>query len=122
MIDLIKGTGIDGFSSGQKLSSDNMNTLNNRINALVRAVNALLQETLNINAEEGTFNTVYTLDTAIEMIPEGRRNLGLKLIFRDGEESWAEYVYQGTTIKDADWTNIKNWLVIRTDVIDGGIW
>lgn len=122
MIDIIKGTGIDGFTGGQTLTSDAMNILNNRINSLVNAVNALLRGTINLNAEEGGSGTIYTLAQAIEAVPENRRTLGIKLIFRDGDESWAEYVYQGTNLKESSWLDIKNWLVIRTDVIDGGVW
>ena len=122
MIDIIKGTGIDGFTGGQTLTSDAMNILNNRINSLINAVNALLRGTINLNAEEGGSGTIYTLTQAIEAVPENRRTLGIKLIFRDGDESWAEYVYQGTNLKESSWLDIKNWLVIRTDVIDGGVW
>lgn len=122
MIDIIKGTGIGGFAPGQKLTSENMNTLNDQINLLVNAVNALLRGTMNVNAENGNFETIYTLDTAIDMIPDSRRNLGLKLMFRDGRDSWGEYVYQGQTTKDEEWKDIKNWLGIKADIIDGGVW
>lgn len=122
MIEVLKGTGIDKFTTGQKLSSQSLNDINTTVNNLVRAVNTLLRSTVNINSEESDYKSTYTLEEAITLVPILRRNPGVKIAFKETETDWTEYIYKGEDIKEESWFDTNNWALNTADVIDGGIW
>lgn len=115
MIDLLKQTGLS-FSSGQKLTSDALNILNNRINDLVTAMNVILKDNLNVNTE--LEDKEYDLQDFLHLVPESRRNPGLKVRFLDKTGSWVECIFIGN-----DWFDEKNWLLsLDSGTINGGEW
>lgn len=101
MKELLKKTGLN-FSSGSRLTSNDINTMNDRINDLIELNNHLLKSIANVNHELDT-GEIFTLEQAIEKIPESRRKEGIKVIFR-GERGWEEHIWQGT-----EWSNTKYW-------------
>lgn len=116
MRDLINETGIS-FSSGEKLTSSQLNTLNDRINLLVKQVNAMMKAEVNVNAEEGKPERRYTLDEVLNLIPEGRQVPGVHVRFL-GAKGQEDYTWLG-----GEWTDKETWIVSReSDTVDGGEW
>lgn len=123
MNDLISKTGVGPFQAGSRLSSADINAINDTLNTLVDTVNMILKGSANINLEEGSNFQKYTIQAAAEKIPESRRSYGMRLFFRDTEDRWGTHTYNGETLDDGDWTNPENWIPnADTGVIDGGEW
>lgn len=116
MLEPIKTTGLN-FTTGQKLSSSDMNILNRSINSLIEAVNKIMNSEININLEEGS-KEKYSLEEALSLVPKSRRIPGIKLTFL-GESGLLEtYTYLG-----GDWDNFKSWGLSENEtIIDGGEW
>lgn len=118
MKELIKETGLQNFGSGQQLTSDAMNNINNTLNKCVDACNSLLLSDINICAETGDYNTTYdSLSDVLGLIPENRRVEGIKIRFKETILGWVEYVFLG-----GDWSNMDRWRFSLRTVIDGGEW
>lgn len=116
MNELIKETGVN-FSSGGKLTSDDLNTMNDRINKLVRQVNAMMKSNVNLNAESGSPERIFTFEDIIKLIPESRRVPGIHVRFL-GTQGQEEYTWEG-----GDWIDKKSWIIAReSKLIDGGEW
>lgn len=113
MLDLIKETGLS-FSQGQKLTSQSMNIINDSLNSLIKTVNTLLTEKVDINLEEGT-NEVYTLKEAIDKVPAKRRVKGVEVRFLGITGKVESYTYKG-----GSWEDLGSWE--STEIIDGGEW
>ncbi len=115
---MIKTTGLV-FKKGQALTSEALNILNDRINDLVRTVNLLLQDRVNVNIEI-LGNTETTLDfvTAVSEIPSERRIPGITVKFNHSTYGWSSWVWTGSGL----WSSQKTWIRIDQDesIIDGG--
>lgn len=120
---LIEKTGIT-FGSGGKLSSTDLNTLNNKINELVDAVNnGVLKADFNVNIETGDMTRTWTLKQAIYSIPDDRKALAINIRFledNNGTPGWITYYYTGTSLDT--FSDPKFWETDNFDIIDGGEW
>lgn len=124
MKDLINKTGVGPFTTGGRLSSLDVNAINDTVNSLVEVVNTMLKSSANINLEEGAPTAKYSLIEAAGKIVEERRTLGMRIFFKETEENrWGTWVYNGSTVNDSDWKNPDNWFPSAdTGLIDGGEW
>lgn len=120
MKDFLKETGIPELVPGDKLTASIINTINNKINSLVKIVNRQLNNYCDINLEMENFTTTYTLDQALQNSP--RRSLGIKLRFLSDNNKYVEYSFIGQSCEDIDWLDHDNWLCENTSIIDGGEW
>jgi hypothetical protein len=111
---LIEETGLS-FSSGQKLTSDAINKMNDTINSLVQKVNLVMKTEININLELG--DGKYDLSDFLYMIPENRRIKGIKVRFINKLGEWTECIYTGNDFEDP-----KSWNLSIGKNIDGGEW
>lgn len=118
MISRIKKTGLS-FDSGMKLSASDLRIMNSTINALVDVVNELVMSKYDLNFEIGNFERTFTLDEAIRVVSEYRRQLGMKIRFKSPNGFYAEYSYCGETLDTEEFQNPDKW-VAGIDVIDGG--
>lgn len=118
MTDFLKETGLSEFSSGQSLKASDLNSLNNTINNLVKAVNSLLSNSCNFNQEKDTPDTIYTKTEVIENSP--RRCLGLTIKYLSGENTYTSITYSGKDLEDSSWKDESNW--IYCEDYDGGVW
>ena len=116
MLDLIKETGLN-FTSGQNLTSKAMNTLNDSLNSLIRAINILMKSEININVEEES-KKMYTIEEAINLVPKSRRIPGIKVTFLGTSGMTETYTYSG-----GDWESLESWGIGDDEtIIDGGEW
>jgi len=114
----IKKTGLS-FASGSKLTANDLIVMNNTINALVDAVNAMIMATYDVNQESGNYSATYGLSQAIQIVSGSRRQLGMKIRFLTEGGLYAEYSYVGSDLNDVNFLNTDNW-VCGVDVVDGG--
>lgn len=118
MRELINKTGLQSFGSGQQLTSDAMNNINNTLNKCVETCNSLLLSDINICAETEDYNTTYdSLSDVLDLVPKNRRVEGIKIRFKETILGWVEYVFLG-----GDWSNLDRWRFSLRTVIDGGEW
>lgn len=111
-MNLLKETGLRTFTTGIKGSE--LNTMNQKINELVRTVNVLMKEVINVNLEFD--DTEYTLEEALALVPEERRVPGICVIYKAKDEQWHKVTFLGGT-----WTDSGSWATGGND-IDGGEW
>lgn len=104
------------------LSSSDLNSIVDKVNELVDAINILQKSGMNVNLELNTPNNAYTLSTARALVPATRRASGFKLIFRQEGGVWTQWVFSGNSTDDLDWNSNNNWVVTLNDRIDGGEW
>lgn len=117
---ITNGTGINSFSPGQSLSSQDMNNINTAVNSNSRVVNDFLREYINPNVEENNFTKRYTLETVLPKVPGERRYPGVKLRFL-GESGWEEYIF--ASMDPNDWNKTWKWKAgDQATIIDGGEW
>ena len=107
----INETGIS-FNSGEQLTAFKLQTLNNRINELIKAVNNILKGSYDINLEINDFSRKLSLSEAINLVSKNRRSLGMKIRYL------ASYI--GTTLEDSDWMDENNWSYRQDNIVDGG--
>jgi hypothetical protein len=124
MKELMEGTGIASFSKESKLTSGQLNLINNKINELVDNMNSdVLEAYFNLNKEAGDPNKTWTLEQAIAAIPTSRRALGIQLRFLEdnsGSPAWIDYIFIGETLDN--FNNTDFWITGNFDIIDGGEW
>lgn len=118
-MEYLQETGIS-FNKGEQLTARKLQTLNNKINELVKSVNNMLRGLCDINIEVNDFEHVFDLQEAIEVVSQTRRNMGLKIRFLGQNNSYLEYSYIGPTLNDVDWNNTENWTMLENVIIDGG--
>lgn len=118
-MEYIPETGIS-FNKGEQLTASKLQTLNDRINELVRNVNNMLKGLCDINVELNDFNRIFSLSEAINVISNTRRVRGMKIRFLAQNNSYSEYSYVGKTLSDIDWKNLDNWTIFEDVVVDGG--
>lgn len=116
MIDLLEGTGLGFLSSGQEITSDLINKINDEVNKISITLNTVLLSNVNINVENGNMSKNFTLDEAISLVPESRRVPGIKVRF-NSEDGWKEVVFIG-----GNWSDLGSWKESLGDIIDGGEW
>jgi len=114
----IKKTGLS-FGAGTKLSAEDLNKMNNTINAIVDVVNGLLMSCFDVNLELNRFDLHLDLFQAINIVAENRRQRGMKIRFLSQSGSYVEYSYLGESLSDADFLNVDNWIT-GVEVVDGG--
>lgn len=124
MKELMEGTGIGEFSKDSKLTSGQLNLINNKINELVDNMNSDVLETLfNLNIEAGDASKTWTLEQAIAAIPTSRKALGIQLRFLEdnsGSPEWINYIFIGGSLDNFNDTSY--WRTSNFDIIDGGEW
>lgn len=115
MENFLENTGIH-FYPTSGLSSDDLNKMNDTINALVKQVNYLMGGFINLNIEGEDKH--YSFDEMVQAIPESRQKTGIQVRFKDEDGDWTEFTFLG-----GDWTNQDNWRTSReSDIVDGGQW
>lgn len=119
-MNFIENTGLKAFSSGDILTSESLNVLNDKINELVSYLNTLLSDSCNINQELKTPNQIYTIDQAIEKSP--RRALGLTIKYLSKKNILSSITFIGDSILDESWMNKDNWINNEDFLFDGGSW
>ena len=120
---LIEKTNLN-FRPGKKLTVQELNEMNNKINELVDFINNNISELRDNFYSLGTLES-YSQDEAIKKIPEDRRSLGLTLKYLDKyNKKIMSYTYLGKTCETKNWTNLDNWQLDNEnfDVLDGGAW
>lgn len=124
MKELMEGTGIGDFSKESRLTSGQLNLINNKINELVDNMNSDVLETFfNLNIEAGDISKTWTLEQAIGAIPTSRRALGIQLRFLEdnsGSPAWIDYIFIGRSLDNFNDTSY--WMTGNFDIIDGGEW
>lgn len=118
-MEYIQETGIS-FNKGEQLTARKLQTLNDKINELIRNVNNMLKGLCDLNIEMNNFDRVFNLREAIEIVSQTRRVRGLKIRFKAQNNSYLEYSYIGPTVKDLDWYNLDNWVILEDYEVDGG--
>lgn len=118
-MEYITETGIS-FNKGEQLTARKLQTLNDKINELVRNVNHMLMGLCDINIELNDFTRILELPEAISIVSQTRRMKGMKIRFLGENETYLEYSYIGSTLKDEDWENIENWAISEDLLVDGG--
>ena len=116
---LLRETGVS-FTVGQRLSSQDLNVMNDTINRLVRTVNSFLKGKINVNFEENSTEP-FTWNNAVLSIPEERRSIGTTIQFIDTDGDWVEYTFNGQSTDEIEWVDRENWAMVNY-VIDGGEW
>lgn len=114
------------FEAGKGISAAQLQEMNNRINALIDNVNELVLGVFDVNRELKAWSASYTLEEALAIVSEQRRQLGMKIRFkkRDGDSDnfnniYCEYSYIGSSLETIDFCNTDNWAA-GIDYIDGG--
>ena len=114
------------FEAGKGISAAQLQEMNNRINALIDNVNELVLGVFDVNRELKAWNASYTLEEALAIVSEQRRQLGMKIRFKkkDGDAStandiYSEYSYIGSSLESVDFCNVENW-ASGIDYVDGG--
>lgn len=122
-MNILTTTGISKFISGEALTADKLNRLNDTINALVNTVNYLLKDTCDINQELNSQEPL-SLEKAIKVVTEsmGRRMIGMKIRFINLSGNHVEYFYIGPDVSDSEWNSVVNWELFTPAIIDGGTW
>lgn len=118
-MNLIDRTTVRRKEKGDGLSSSDVNSINETVNKLVEFANCYLSKYCDINIEFGTPVSVYTLETAIDLVPDERRNVGFKVKFRGVGGKFYEYVFAGDSTLEPVWYNLDNWDPVM-ETIDGG--
>lgn len=118
-MEYITETGIS-FNKGEQLTARKLQTLNDKINELVRNVNGMLMGLCDINVELNDFTRIFDLQEAISVVSQTRRMKGMKIRFLSANGTYLEYSYTGSTLKDADWENTENWTILEDLLVDGG--
>ena len=125
-MNLLDKSRLPQFEAGKGISANQLNALSQAIGNLIDQVNALISSQYDVNVETDTMSASYTLETAINAVPENRRAVGMKIRFKKGDGDnnsanniYVEYSYIGTSVEPGDFTNLSNW-VSGVDIIDGG--
>lgn len=120
MIDLIDNTNVPFKDKGDKLNAKEVNSINDAVNNCVNVINSALSNFCDVNAESNDFNPM-SLNKAIELVPENRRNTGMKIKYIDNLNGVSEYFFTGADTDDDTWNDINNWTT-GLNIIDGGVW
>jgi hypothetical protein len=67
-------------------------------------------------------NRVFTLEQAIELVPDSRRVKGMKISYLTRSGDFKEATYLGDSSETSDWMNLDNWQTRADYIIDGGEW
>lgn len=115
-MELLEKTGLS-FTTGQKLTSEALNSMNDCINNLVDKVNMIMKGYLNVNNELG--DKTYEIDDFLANVPEDRRVPGMLVVYKNKKNEWTVSLFNGP-----DWFDTENcWNLGLTDeIIDGGEW
>lgn len=121
MENYLNQTGVPKKGPGDGLSHKDVNAINSTLNKAVDAINRLvISDECNVNLESGNVDQNFVdLMDAIDLVPQGRRKPGIKVIYRDPVGNWVERIWKG-----GDWTDYNNWSSPVDDIveIDGGTW
>lgn len=120
-LEIIKQTGVTLKTSGDRLTSEDINQINATINHSVEVLNSYLKSFFNINVEGGDLTKVYTLNTVVANVPVERRAPGMCVKFLDATKRFVSYVYSGSSVEDEEWKLISNWKPLISSY-DGGEW
>lgn len=115
-MNLVNKTDVPVKNPGDKLTSQDINKINQILNQSVDAINYVLKLECNLNAEVGDYERIFTLEEAIELVPLGRRVLGILIQFLS-KDGLSCFRYKGGT-----WEDQGNWESVEFDYIDGGVW
>lgn len=112
---LFKSTGRDRFSSGQKLSSEDLNAMNTSINDLVDYMNSYLKSYINIDLEYPDYSGEFNEDL-LRLIPKERYSRGQ--IIRLGG---IDYKHLGDTLEN--FCDLSEWRKLSEIVnFNGDVW
>lgn len=89
------------------------------VDALVDNVNALAMVCFDVNSELQDFDRTFTLEEAIGIVVETRRQKGMKIRFKNKNGNFVEYSYCGASLNTPDFINSINWTG-GVEVVDGG--
>lgn len=106
------------FEPGRGITAAQLNEMINTINATVEAINFIASGSFDVNQETQN-NNPFTLEQAINAIPENRRKVGMKVRFKNDNNLYVEYSYLGSTIDSLEFNTLGNWTT-GIDYIDGG--
>ena len=120
-MNILAKTGIPVKQKGDGIKVEEFNTLNSTVNSLVDAVNYLLKSFCNVNSEVNDWTREFTLQEAIGLVPESRRQPGIRVMFLSEDGIYLEYVYNYQYTSSDYWNNLDNWS-IAINQIDGGTW
>lgn len=87
-MDLLDRTDVSNKNPGDSLTSADINSINNTVNAAVSYINENLKDFCNANAEINNYERKLTLSGAIRLVPEARRRSGLKIRFLGSEGAY----------------------------------
>ena len=114
-------TGVPTKYSGDGLSHIDINSINSVTNANVDATNMLLKNFCNVNDEINSYTRTFTLEEAINQVPNTRRKPGITIKYLDIFNVFREYTYSGPDVTSENWTNVDYWYPGANE-IDGGVW
>lgn len=120
-MELLTKTILPVKQKGDTLSTAEVNSLNNTVNALVDCVNVLIKKYCNLNSEIGDDSRTFTLAEVVTLVPQSRRSPGMSVRFLGEDNIYHTYIYLNSEIGNAFWTNLENWYPDNT-IIDGGVW
>lgn len=118
-MELVPNLSVSRKLTGDTLYAKDVNGLISSIESLTRAVNTLLKRSCDVNLEENDPNGKYTLEEAINYVPESRRVPGLLLRFRMADGKYYQFTYNSDDTDPMSWGNKDNWGNSVT-IIDGG--
>lgn len=122
-MDKLLKTTVKTKSAGDGLSHQDVNSINDVANCAVDAINKIMDNVYNLNAELGDFSTGFTSSEAISKVPRSRRAFGLVLRFLVIEGVVRELTYSSTKYDNSSWNDLNNWYTTGDFIteIDGGI-
>ncbi len=109
----------DFINNPDTFTRENLDNLRQIVNNLVDNVNNLVMVVYDVNNETGDYNTVYSLSTAIKKVAATRRQLGMRIRFKNESGKFVEYSYCGSDLTDSQFKDSSNWAG-GVELVDGG--
>ena len=122
-MELLNKTGVPIKTAGDGLSHREVNAINSTVNNAIDAANLDLINYCNINQEVNDYSRVFTLASAIRVVPARRRCSGMNIKFLSTSGQMVEYIFTSTKkeLSEEDWLDLNNWSLPFIE-IDGGEW